>query len=775
MVLLFTVISYAQIPHKTRDSLQIDKIRVDTEASKILNYADNKIVGFVSFDDFVVQLVADGRLAGGGGGTDILPLTNVFTGASNTFNNGIYVGTSLSPLITKGNADYSLNIGSNLFGGGGSGSYKQVTIGQYNNLPIQTTDSWVSTDYLFVAGNGTGSGGLASNAFWLKKNGDGYFAGTVQGDDPISDNHFVTKAFGDTYYLGGTASGLQAIDEGNGTGWRLIGRDAANYGNIGLNSVDFGFNGSPSSTKGATGSNSFNIGNGTVSGDYSLQSGINTIAGNYNMASGGNNVLNGDYNFSSGLANTFNSNYGSSSGNNNTLNNLNGDADGAYNVINGQIGSVKGRNNTSHSFVEMVIGSYSTDYTPDNANAFDVDDRVFTIGIGASSGARADAFRVWKNGTIDLPSYGSGTITGTPTYNLVVDANGNILEDAIGAGGGGDVLIANNLSEFTPTASTARTNLGLGNVDDTADADKPISTAAQTELDLKETIAMRNLITASPYTTVLADDGKEIELNAGASGVTLDDTGLTVKFRQSYFNDTGGNVTITIGGGDTSKQSGPFVIPDRQYAYAELMEANVWSVIIPTVLDLIPTDASTVGVESNGVFDALALKADKNQLDTDFYLKGSADATKRIRWEIDTNVPTATDIVMTAPSTNWNFDTYATLIGTNASNIGTAQSDITELQPTSLTSTATITLDNVGGERYVTTENTATDYTVTIPSVLPGAWAKVLINASSEPTVNTVSTGKEAGATFLTSTQMYMVIYTDNGVDIKYYFLQKAP
>ena len=116
MVLLFTVISYAQIPHKTRDSLQIDKIRVDTEASKILNYADNKIVGFVSFDDFVVQLVADGRLAGGGGGTDILPLTNVFTGASNTFNNGIYVGTSLSPLITKGNADYSLNIGSNLFG-----------------------------------------------------------------------------------------------------------------------------------------------------------------------------------------------------------------------------------------------------------------------------------------------------------------------------------------------------------------------------------------------------------------------------------------------------------------------------------------------------------------------------------------------------------------------------------------------------------------------------------------------------------------------------------
>ena len=37
-------------------------------------------------------------------------------------------------------------------------------------------------------------------------------------------------------------SGLEAIDEGNGIGWRLIGKDPANYANIGENAVDLSSN-----------------------------------------------------------------------------------------------------------------------------------------------------------------------------------------------------------------------------------------------------------------------------------------------------------------------------------------------------------------------------------------------------------------------------------------------------------------------------------------------------------------------------------------------------
>ena len=148
-------------------------------------------------------------------------------------------------------------------------------------LPIQTTDSWVSTDYLFVAGNGTGSGGLASNAFWLKKNGDGYFAGTVVGDSPTLGSHFVTKDYGDTYYLGGTATGLEILDEGNGNGWRLIGRTAANYGNIGLDAIDFSISSGASSTRGSTGSRAFSSGY-----DITNSGNDNGIFGNSNSGSG---------------------------------------------------------------------------------------------------------------------------------------------------------------------------------------------------------------------------------------------------------------------------------------------------------------------------------------------------------------------------------------------------------------------------------------------------------------------------------------------------------
>ena len=93
--------------------------------------------------------------------------------------------------------------------------------------------------------------------------------------------------------------------------------------------------------------------------------------------------------------------------------------------------------------------------------------------------------------------------------------------------------------------------------------------------------------------------------------------------------------------------------------------------------------------------------------------------------------------------------------------------------PVSAANTTTITLDNAGGERYVASANAATDYTVSITGGKVGAWAKVLINTTSEPTVNTVSTGKIAGATWVTGTDMYMVIFTDDGTNINYYFLEK--
>ena len=54
-------------------------------------------------------------------------------------------------------------------------------------------------------------------------------------------------------------SGLEALDEGNFFGWRLISRDPLYYGNLGYDAKDFGVNYALNSTLGATGSLSVNF------------------------------------------------------------------------------------------------------------------------------------------------------------------------------------------------------------------------------------------------------------------------------------------------------------------------------------------------------------------------------------------------------------------------------------------------------------------------------------------------------------------------------------
>lgn len=61
-----------------------------------------------------------------------------------------------------------------------------------------------------------------------------------------------------------SVTGLEAIDEGNGVGWRLIGRDPDNYGNIGLNAIDFSNSDAVSTERGSTGENSITFGNNNI-------------------------------------------------------------------------------------------------------------------------------------------------------------------------------------------------------------------------------------------------------------------------------------------------------------------------------------------------------------------------------------------------------------------------------------------------------------------------------------------------------------------------------
>lgn len=74
-------------------------------------------------------------------------------------------------------------------------------------------------------------------------------------------------------------SGLEEINEGNGTGWRLIGSPVDNYGPIASGAVDLSISWSESTTRGATGNYATAVGlNTTASGQGSFASGINTKA-----------------------------------------------------------------------------------------------------------------------------------------------------------------------------------------------------------------------------------------------------------------------------------------------------------------------------------------------------------------------------------------------------------------------------------------------------------------------------------------------------------------
>jgi hypothetical protein len=84
-------------------------------------------------------------------------------------------------------------------------------------------------------------------------------------------------------------------------------------------------------------------------------------------------------------------------------------------------------------------GTNTHTFTPpvhyDNATvlgAFAQPTKSNQVTLGSPTVTEVDTY-----GAIRSRAYGAGTKTGTPTYNIVVDANGNFIETALSAGGGG--------------------------------------------------------------------------------------------------------------------------------------------------------------------------------------------------------------------------------------------------------------------------------------------------------------------------------------------------
>ncbi len=130
-----------------------------------------------------------------------------------------------------------------------------------------------------------------------------------------------------------------------------------------------------------------------------------------------------------------------------------------------------------------------------------------------------------------------------------------------------------------------KTAVGLANVDNTSDANKPVSTAQQTALDAKsDRVVSMNAQTATTYTFVLSDSDKLVTLtNNAAISVTVPTNaaaafpvGTRIKFAQMG----AGQVTVVAAGG-VAVFGDPGLKIAAQYGAAELFKiaTDTWLLV----------------------------------------------------------------------------------------------------------------------------------------------------------------------------------------------------
>lgn len=133
--------------------------------------------------------------------------------------------------------------------------------------------------------------------------------------------------------------------------------------------------------------------------------------------------------------------------------------------------------------------------------------------------------------------------------------------------------------------SVSASDVSLGNVTNTSDANKPVSTAQQTALDLKgDKHATFNAQTGTTYTAVLTDDDKMVTMNnAGANTLTIPanaSVAYPVGTKLNFMQLGAGATTIAITTDTLSVNATLTLVLDGQYAVATALKLTSTSWVL---------------------------------------------------------------------------------------------------------------------------------------------------------------------------------------------------
>ncbi len=228
---------------------------------------------------------------------------------------------------------------------------------------------------------------------------------------------------------GGLATGKRSFAVGEGNSALAVGSVALGINSTASGEESVAIGGSNVSS----GTSSFALGNDNeASGNFSIALGAedNTASGSYSISLGTGNETTATKSNAWGDENQVNAPQGFGIGSENTvfLTASKGIAIGNGSKVTGEQGLAIGTNLESTSYRETVLGSFNLVGTPGSVDAWVATDKLYVIGNGATAGNESNALEITKAGIVSLPSYGSGTITGTVAKTLGVTAQGQVIE-----------------------------------------------------------------------------------------------------------------------------------------------------------------------------------------------------------------------------------------------------------------------------------------------------------------------------------------------------------